>query len=337
MQQKSQQVEKKFIIDTSTLRPGDILLSTTDAPISKLIRFSTQSEHSHAMICINSHCIIHADSDGVHSFNPQRQLFDQIDYCMIYRLKRELSTDELQKIEYFARSKIGSAYSRKEAFQSLSQKDKPKSRRYFCSRLVAEAYNAANISIASNPSYCTPEDIRAYGELTPITNPLRTPSGEEMRIITDKINLQEIQTVSTNYILDHCRAIFSSDIQTLEDVYKCVVQEPDKDQTVFQIIQTSGYLDLWEQEHISNYPLYDWEFMKANISHEGIGKITNDIGDTEKEFLRLVAQLNEFEKLYRKHQFKCFEQCIELYSNLSRMAYTRHKTIESAKQYLLGV
>lgn len=76
-----------FILDTVKLVPGDIVLTTRDAPISKAIRKATASAFSHALLYVADHSYIHSDGDGVHSGNTQRLLFSDASHAMVLRLE----------------------------------------------------------------------------------------------------------------------------------------------------------------------------------------------------------------------------------------------------------
>jgi hypothetical protein len=54
-------------LDESSLKVGDIILTTTTAAVSKAIRTATRSDISHAMISVADHSVIDATAEGVQS------------------------------------------------------------------------------------------------------------------------------------------------------------------------------------------------------------------------------------------------------------------------------
>jgi cell wall-associated NlpC family hydrolase len=56
-------------LDDALLYPGDIVLTTTTAAISKAIRMATRSDISHAMVYVENCSVIDATGEGVHARN----------------------------------------------------------------------------------------------------------------------------------------------------------------------------------------------------------------------------------------------------------------------------
>ena len=67
------------------LIPGDIILATTTAAISKTIKIATQSDISHAMVYVENRSVIDATGEGVHARNTQRLFFE--DVCSVHALR----------------------------------------------------------------------------------------------------------------------------------------------------------------------------------------------------------------------------------------------------------
>jgi hypothetical protein len=72
-------------INESALEVGDVILTTTNLPISKGIRAATKGEISHAMIYVQSYSVIDATSDGVQARNTQRMFIE--DNCAVHVLR----------------------------------------------------------------------------------------------------------------------------------------------------------------------------------------------------------------------------------------------------------
>ena len=99
-------------IDDSRLQVGDIVLTTTPLPTSRVIRAVTKSDISHAMLVVAPSSLIDSTADGVHARNPQKMLFE--DECAIHALRplKPLAPGTLQIVIEYARSETGAPYTR---------------------------------------------------------------------------------------------------------------------------------------------------------------------------------------------------------------------------------
>jgi len=141
------------------LKPGDIIMSTTDSLGSRFIRWFTGSKYSHASIYNGSGKIIHAVAlEGVctrwcEDLEKQCSVFDA------YRWERATDAQRMQIVS-FATSKIGYgydywhliilAYRILKRTLGLSAGDYSPDR-FVCFELVAEAYNSAGLELAKIP------------------------------------------------------------------------------------------------------------------------------------------------------------------------------------------
>ncbi|OSI73814.1 hypothetical protein BSZ21_06395 [Bradyrhizobium canariense] len=149
---------KRIKIDS--VKPGDILFTARPGKISRAIRFTTDGAVSHAMICVQHGSFIDSTSSGVQARNLQRELFEDDEKAFHFRLKIPPDRKVLEQIVDYARSEIGARYSKIEAARSVAAIRRPRSRRQFCSRLVARVYKMAGIELVSDADYCSPEDLR---------------------------------------------------------------------------------------------------------------------------------------------------------------------------------
>lgn len=153
-------------INISILHRGDIILTTTPVKMpSALIRRVTRSDISHAMLCVSFGSVVDSTSEGVASRNIQKLLYDEASPIYVLRLKDSPPESLVEKLVSHARSLVGTRYSLIEAAASSipefwKHSGKRASKRQFCSRLVAQAYASAGVSIVKNPDYCTPDDIK---------------------------------------------------------------------------------------------------------------------------------------------------------------------------------
>ena len=126
-------------IKVELLQPGDIVLTADAGKTSRLVRLASKAAVSHAMICVQSGSIIDSTDFGVKAHNIQRELYVADDRVQIFRLREPLSAARLGAVVDYARSEIGTRYSKIEAARSVLTGPRPRSRQLFCSRLVARA------------------------------------------------------------------------------------------------------------------------------------------------------------------------------------------------------
>jgi len=210
----------KYILNSDLLQIGDVICTREDAPISRMIRKTLSCDYSHVMIYVAYSTCIHADGDGVHSINMQRVIFNDPQDVMVLRHTsfRSMEKDELDKICVYPRSKVGTEYSVSDAVKAgISAKSKlgPKvdSDYQFCSRLVAESFEYAGLSIFSDPSLCTPADIQRHPDFILIDNVVKTASHQELEFAKDeKKNTISKQTHITNRIIQGSQSIFGNKV-----------------------------------------------------------------------------------------------------------------------------
>ncbi|MFD3242392.1 hypothetical protein ACE2AK_25025 [Rahnella perminowiae] len=77
-----------YLVDHEKLEVGDIILTGGKSFVGTLVKISTFSRFSHAMLWIND-TLIHSDSGGVYSKNPQRILFDKRSQVKVLRLRKD--------------------------------------------------------------------------------------------------------------------------------------------------------------------------------------------------------------------------------------------------------
>lgn len=165
--------EKK--IDSKGLEVGDIILSTTDALISKAIRSFTDSKISHAILYIGNDEVVEAIRGGV----CKRSLSQALSEATLAIALRHPKMNPLtaNKIKEYALKQVGNAYgyvtiANQGIFQiiapgtninQMSLADKIKAwlafgpisidSSYICSELAIEAYKIAGLSLVSVPSH----------------------------------------------------------------------------------------------------------------------------------------------------------------------------------------
>nr|WP_319390395.1 YiiX/YebB-like N1pC/P60 family cysteine hydrolase [uncultured Cohaesibacter sp.] len=199
------------------LKPGDIILTASRSKTGKAIRVSTRGSVSHAMICVQQGSIIDSTSDGVQARNLQRELFEDDEEFFAFRLKEELPAHKVAQIVDFARSEIGTRYSKIEAARTVLGGSKPRDRREFCSRLVARAYQSAGVQLVPDHDYCSPEDLRNSPLLTELPEISETVDPDEIAWMQGRPNPIEMTRDAQNFVLSVARRIDAS-VENLQDI-----------------------------------------------------------------------------------------------------------------------
>jgi len=168
-------------IGPDALRPADIVVSTTRAGASGVIRIGTGAVVSHAALYVGQGDVIEAIGRGVVRRGLDAALADDA-LAVAYRCPKVDATIA-NRIIGFAVAQLGKAYSVKGAVLSsdkiLCRLVGPIPATFFCSQLVFESYRRAGMPLTGTPSQCvTPGDAVAIAEksLTYVGHLLGEPS-----------------------------------------------------------------------------------------------------------------------------------------------------------------
>ncbi|WP_052698593.1 YiiX/YebB-like N1pC/P60 family cysteine hydrolase [Ralstonia mannitolilytica] len=308
-------------IDYTQLQPGDILLTTSLAAESWSIRAGTKSDISHAMLYVSSTSVIDSTGDGVHARNLQKMFYD--DKCAIHalRLKGPLTTDQLSKAIAYARAVTGTGYSVIEAVRTLRNPRGRGSDKQFCSRLVARAYAAAGITLVGNPDFCTPEQLKESPFLFLLPSPAASVSDEEYRSLTTQPNGVEGMVRVTNDLLGQVRAL-SPQIQSINDAFQYLIENPEMDDAVLEALRSSGYLDYWRTE-LARFPWrYDMDALTVLLEKSQVGAEIREYceetlaHDAAGSFKHWEINLATARAQADQFQLKSFAAMARLYENL---------------------
>ena len=174
------------IIDIEYLKKGDILVSTTNATVSSVIRVGTHSVVSHAMLYIGDGEVIEAVGEGV-KINNLRMNISSHGYLNViaYRLPT-LTSEKANTVVNYALMQTGKAYDfgglvgAAENSDPVFMRSNPVSsmilhpfaypaqmgvhllgrtgafqdeNKYFCSELVFESYEKTGVNLLGHPAY----------------------------------------------------------------------------------------------------------------------------------------------------------------------------------------
>jgi hypothetical protein len=256
-------------IDIDQLAPGDIVFTASKTLVSKGIRASTFGQVSHAMICVQHGSVIDATDIGVHARSLQRELFEDDVRIYAFRLRGGLSPLQLHRIVQYARSQVAVRYSKTEAVRAVASIRRPRSRWQFCSRLVAQAYAHAGVSLVPDKDYCTPEDLRRCALLYKLDNVIEAIDENEARFWRERADPVDDTRSIQNEILDAVR-LLGADVENFEDVVQAALEDPAIDAGIASILRDTGYLGIWRHDLVVNAGHYDLALMnEATVAGKG--------------------------------------------------------------------
>jgi hypothetical protein len=316
-----------FILKFNSLEPGDIILTRSSSRESELIRQISNCDYSHAIFYVGASSCIESDGLGVQGQNIQRLLFEKSDDVVVFRLKEDSLKSFLSEAIVFARQKIGTEYSTKEARLARLESDaKAKEpNRQFCTRFVAQAYDRAGIKIVDNPDYCTPQEILESPSLKIISNLTKKANEVEIQFARQQDDPLEKQKEIHNYIFEESRKISNEDIQTFEQLSKYVLEHPEREKQITEILIKSEFLNLWKIDVEKNPWYYDYkEFLKHYTNPQQRKEVGYFFATTENQTReRYFQTLNALEFGYSFYKQEFFKLQIDLYKKLIELSEQR--------------
>ena len=316
-----------YIIDLNKLCIGDILLTRKHDRECELIRKSTNSDYSHAIINVGVGSGIESNGLGVQSINLLRTIYKYADDVLILRYNKDDFDDIIEDVINFARQKIGTEYSTSEArmarmVENIKAKEE---NRQFCTRFVAQSYKNSGIHVVANPDYCSPNDLFESNFFEIITDCLVEGTKEEIEYANEKDNPISQQTDITNEIFEFVRNISSKDIQTFEQLSKYVLENREKEPAITEFIKNSGYLTMWEKDIKNNPWYYDYdkalEHWKNPIQKRKVGEFFANSEQYTRHRFEISLDTMKFGHRFYKQEY--FKDQIELCEKLIELSKTR--------------
>ncbi|MCK4945037.1 MAG: hypothetical protein KAS59_02115 [Alphaproteobacteria bacterium] len=322
-------------IKIEKLQPGDIILTASHTKAGKTIRLATGGAVSHAMICVQHGSFIDSTSNGVQSWNFQREFFDDGEEILAFRLVRNPSATQIAKIIDFARSQIGTRYSVVEAARSVLPGPRPRNKRQFCSRLVARSYENAGIKLVEDQDYCTPEDLQLSPFLEELTDITEIVSADERSLWENRMDTIKMTMDAQNAILDVARSL-SPVIEKFGDLDQMLQEHPEWDSKIAKAHRDSGYLDIWQHEMVTNPWRYDLELMENITDKKMLLDLREACISTIKEAYsggrRYAVNLAHYQEMHKRSQRETYSLLIGLYKVLVK---NDHLWRETARSWLL--
>ncbi|KFB88102.1 hypothetical protein CR62_06320 [Serratia grimesii] len=307
-----------YLIDYRELEVGDIILTGSKSMAGIAVKIFTLSRFSHAMVWAGG-TLIHSDGGGVYSKNPQRMLFSKKSNVKVLRMKRKLTPSQKEIISNHARLLVGTAYSTVEAALVVVPLKLPLSERQFCSRLVAQCYEEAGISLVKNKDFCTPAQFNNPDLFDEVTGAVRLATQNEIDFTKSRdVNL-ETQT-DTIKMLTELRVIYGKKIQTINDVFSLVLKKTEVDESVTQIALRNGYFDHAEVDmEVNPWRYNEQDFIERASKYEiPINELATEvynIGNSsasvhENELKKLQQALNLYNLNFIHHHIILYKKLV---------------------------
>ncbi|MEZ8115868.1 YiiX/YebB-like N1pC/P60 family cysteine hydrolase [Vibrio splendidus] len=317
-----------YLLNMGLLKPGDIILTGSDAKLSRVIKKFTKGSFSHAILYVGDGSYIHSDRDGVHSSNIQRLLFEVESNVIALRAANEQVVSLACE---FARSQVGKEYSVKGAINAkIKAPLSVDSNRQFCSKLVAKAYEFAGLNLVENADTCMPKEIEDSQYLERVDNIFVKANEAEIEFAISDSPLDK-QTEATNKILFAARSLFKKDIQTLSELPHFLFQQPQFDSQISKVVLESGYLTLWDNDRVKNPWRYDL-IVFCNLPNSGEEKydLAKREFDSSKGMLeRFGIMLHFYIDAHKKHNLQFTKLHRDLYFKLCQGITDNYKVASS--------
>ena len=195
-------------------------------------------------------------------------------------------------------------------------------KKQFCSRLVAQAFESAGIALVPDSNYCSPADIKDSPNLIAVENPTVLVTAEEAAFWEDQLDIPQRMRDAINTVLCGARKRDPS-IQTFDDIHEYLIKHPEHDREFWRLVETSGHLSIWAIEkekdpwqydlaHLSDGPAnaieeYCWNVLKNE--HAGPDRYYVNRGgyrlftlQADLEFFRVMLDL--YERLAALHRLR---------------------------------
>lgn len=268
-----------FILDSTRLQLGDIVLSTITEEInSRVIRFVTRGPFSHAAICLSPFELIEAVPNGLRrqsvlgfaTHDPSLIRVLRVDWTKIGQTD-EVVLEMTKKLGYFLEDALGLEYNTKGAFFSILGGIAKKSdgESYFCSEFVARAYEEIDLPLfkRKKSQNVTPNLLQESEILSDITEKalLRLDPGVNLGDLgiyvkeqgDNSPRLTDFENISKQNILrimqSFCKRRNIDKPKSFEELQKVLVRldkgnrmedASDYDQMFIQCMQSQGLLSL---------------------------------------------------------------------------------------------
>jgi hypothetical protein len=284
------------------------------------------------MICVQHGSFIDSTDAGVQAWNLHREFFHDDEDVFAFRLREPLPPVTMARVVDFARSEIGTRYSKAEAMRTVTGGRKPRNAQQFCSRLVARAYASVGIQLVPDQDYCAPEDLRVSPLLIELTDIAEQVTAEEVAAMARPANPLQMQADAQNAVLATARRLDPS-VENFNDLDGVVRDHPEWDATIAQAYRDSGYLDLWRHELRLHPYRYDLAVMETITDPATLVDLRQYCVETIREAysggMRFAVNLAHYQAAQRVAPRETLNLLIDLYETLVRDDELRRETARS--------
>lgn len=303
-------------LNADVVKPGDIILTTTDKLPSRVIRKTTKSDISHAMLCVDHSSVIHAVTEGVRSENTQRIFFNEDLPVHVMRFKNGLTVADTRTVCDYVRSKVGSQYSYTEAARAWRKRGKKFSAKQFCSRLVAQGYAEAGHKLVHEPNFCTPGQLGISQLLIEVPDATVVVSDEEVALWASHTSATDLMHEISLKVLKGARK-FDKKIQDFNDVGRLVIESPQHDTAIAALYAGTGYLDFWKYDFDLHPWHYDLDEMEGIPNLDAVRQYClSTVSGDGRDDNRYTVSLKTYTWAQSKWPRLTFDMLIKLYETL---------------------
>lgn len=313
----------EYIYDLNLLLPGDVILKRDpECKISDRVMTSTNSEFSHAMLYLGNSSYIDVGR-RVQARNLQRYVFESPENTCLLRLKKEFwDGDTIYRAIQYARSVVAEPYSIRDALnleagRILTYTDNTQ----ICTRLVSKAYEYAGLKIVDNIEMCTPQEIKESKSLHTIEGCCRVASDFDIRF-SKTHDVVDDMIEATDKLIVSLVGYGDGKLRSIENITNYAINHPQDDDSIAELLQASGYLDVLDldkQYNAYHYnPVAFLDFYKEKYRDAALQLVNANLSDVrmyenELNKYRMIQSMLNFDSKYLQLQIDLYNRIIDSY------------------------
>lgn len=313
----------EYIYNLNLLLPGDVILKRDPGcKISDRVMTSTNSEFSHAMLYLGNSSYIDVGR-RVQARNLQRYVFESPENTCLLRLKKEFwDGDTIYRAIQYARSVVAEPYSIRDALnleagRILTYTDNTQ----ICTRLVSKAYEYAGLKIVDNIEMCTPQEIKESKSLHTIEGCCRVASDFDIRF-SKTHDVVDDMIEATDKLIVSLVGYGDGKLRSIENITNYAINHPQDDDSIAELLQASGYLDVLDldkQYNAYHYnPVAFLDFYKEKYRDAALQLVNANLSDVrmyenELNKYRMIQSMLNFDSKYLQLQIDLYNRIIDSY------------------------
>ena len=311
----------EYIYDLNLLLPGDVILKRDPVcKISDRVMTSTNSEFSHAMLYLGNSSYIDVGR-RVQARNLQRYVFESPENTCLLRLKKEFwDGDTIYRAIQYARSVVAEPYSIRDALNLEAGRILTYTTQ-ICTRLVSKAYEYAGLKIVDNIEMCTPQEIKESKSLHTIEGCCRVASDFDIRF-SKTHDVVDDMIEATDKLIVSLVGYGDGKLRSIENITNYAINHPQDDDSIAELLQASGYLDVLDldkQYNAYHYnPVAFLDFYKEKYRDAALQLVNANLSDVrmyenELNKYRMIQSMLNFDSKYLQLQIDLYNRIIDSY------------------------